>query len=123
MKIFCEIVECAAHGQWREPTHCAERTVCHYFAEVDQHINIGTAVYACGDFVDEFYAAGAANAAWCAFAAAFNRTELHSEAGLGGHVHCVVKHHDAAVTDNGVCCCEGLVVERQIKTGCGDVGT
>ena len=75
------------------------------------------AIFAGHDLVDQLDAARRADAAGRALAAGFDGAELHGEAGLLGHVHGVVEHHDAAMADQPVGGGEGLVVERRSRTG------
>ncbi len=51
------------------------------------------------DAVHHLHPAHGADAAGRALAAAFGGAELEGEAGLGGQVHRVVEHHDAAMAE------------------------
>src|SRR5262249_57540673 len=67
------------------------------------------------DLIDELDAPGRADTAGRALAARFYGAELHGEAGLLGHVHGVVEHHHAAMTDQPLAGGESLVVEWRVE--------
>ncbi len=90
-------------GIGREAAERAERAEFHRVAEIGQQREVllrGS--IARGDPVDRLDAAHRADAAGRALAAAFDRAELHGEAGLLQHVGGVVEDDDAAMADQPV---------------------
>ena len=65
--------------------------------------------------VYDLYATHRANSARRAFAAGFNRTELHGKARLLRHVDCIVEYDNPAVPEHCANIEEGLVIEWRIE--------
>ena len=74
------------------------------------------------DLVHCLDAAHRADAAGGALAAGLDGAELEGEAGLLGHVHGVVEHHDAAMPDEALLGRHRLVVEGRVEEVVGEVG-
>src|SRR5262245_38005832 len=114
-EIFREMGERAHYWVGREASERTERTEPHGVAEVFEHGGVCRALFASHDFVDQLYPARRPNPAWRALAAGFDGAKLHGEAGLLGHVHGVVEHHDAAMADQPVAGGERLIVEQRVE--------
>src|SRR5260370_17011891 len=114
-KIFPEMLQRAHDRVGGEAAQRAERAELHGVAEVFDHRDILWHAVAGADLVDGLDAAGRTDPAGCALAAGFDGAKLHRKACLFRHVHAVVEHHDAAMTDQAIARREGLIVEWRVE--------
>ena len=109
-------------GNRRHAAHGAQRAVHHGVAQVVQQGHLLRLVVVGADLVDHLHAARRPNATRRAFAARFERTELHGVARQLRQVGLVVVHHDAAVAEACAHGGVGLVVERNIPLRLRQIG-
>src|SRR5680860_1124028 len=121
-EIFREMVECAHHWIWGEPTQSAKGPPLHRVAKVLEHGEITLTLLAGHDLVHQLHAARGADAAGRALAAGFDGAELHGEPRLQRHVHRVVEHHHAAMADQTAGGGKRFIVERRVELLAREIG-
>src|SRR5689334_5121688 len=85
-EILWEMGKRAHHREGREAPERAQRTELQRVAEIGDQGEISVALLALDDAIDHLDATGRSDAARRAFAARFDRAELHGEARLLSHV-------------------------------------